>query len=550
MGSGKGSLGNRVPARVRASGGRNRIALVVLGVAALMTGLLPGLLPGAIGGRSTAAATVGDDSWTVYHQDPAGSGVAPSAAAVNTSSSAWTSPALDGQIYGEPLVSGGQVLVATENDTVYALSSSTGSVMWSTHLGTPVPSGSLPCGDISPTVGITGTPVVDPTRSEIFVVADELVNGSPAHVLVGLDTTSGRTEMTQNVDPTGAKPAALLQRTGLTLDANQVVFGFGGNYGDCSTYRGWLVGVNESGGTPVTFAVDSGPGESQGAIWMGGAAPEVDSGGNLWIGVGNGSVTRAGHAYDNSDSVLEVSSTFHLLQYFAPTSWASDNAHDFDLSMAPALLADGQVVASGKSAHAYLLNGSHLGGIGGQQADLASVCGDDVDGGTAVMGTTVFLPCLSGIVALQVGPSPARLQVLWTSQTGGGPPIIAAGRVWTIGQNGMLSGLNPATGGVEQQIAIGTPINHFPTPSVGSGVLLAAAGTHVVAFAESAPTSSPTTSTTPSTTTLTTLPPDRSPAQPGGGLPVVAIIAIVAGAAILIGVIVWLVRRRTRSRSL
>ena len=323
-----------------------------------------------------------------------------------------------------------------------------------------------------------------------------------------------------------------------------MVFGFGGNYGDCSTYRGWLVGVNESGGTPVDFAVDSGPGESQGAIWMGGAAPEVDTGGNLWVGVGNGSVTTAGHAYDDSDAVLELSSTLHRLQYFAPTSWASDNAHDFDLSMAPALLADGRVVASGKSAHAYLLDGSHLGGIGGQQADLASVCSDDVDGGTAVMGTTVFMPCLSGIVALQVGSSPARLQVLWTSQTGGGPPIVAAGLVWTIGQDGVLSGLNPTTGAVQQRASIGSPINHFPTPSVGNGVLLAPAGTHVVAFNASPAASSPTSSTT----TPTTLPPARSVAQPGGGFPVAAIIAIVVGAAILIGVIVWLVRRRARRR--
>jgi outer membrane protein assembly factor BamB len=540
MASGSGNLANRFPARVTVRSGRNRIALVLLGVSALTMWMLPT----AVGGRSwSAAATAGDSSWTVYHHDLAGTGVVTSTAAVNTSNPAWTSPTLDGQIYGEPLVSGGQVFVATENDTVYALSSSSGAVTWSVHLGTPVPSGSLPCGNISPTVGITGTPVIDPNRSEIFVVADELQNGSPAHVLVGLDTTSGRTEMTQNVDPTGAKSAALLQRTGLTLAANQVVFGFGANYGDCSTYRGWLVGVNESGGTPVDFAVDSGPGESEGAIWMGGAAPEVDSGGNLWVGVGNGSVTTAGHAYDYSDSVLELSSSFHLLQYFAPTSWASDNAHDFDLSMAPALLADGQVVASGKSAHAYLLNGSHLGGIGGQEADLASVCGDDVDGGTAVMGTTIFIPCLSGVVALQVGTSPARLQVLWTSHTGGGPPIIAAGLVWTIGQDGILSGLNPTTGTVQQQASIGAPINHFPTPSVGSGLLLAAAGTRVVAFNASASTSSPTSSTS-------TLPP-RSPARPAdpheAGIPTAGIVAIAAGAAVLIGLIVWLLVRRRRS---
>ncbi|MGH9098367.1 MAG: PQQ-binding-like beta-propeller repeat protein, partial [Acidimicrobiales bacterium] len=472
MGCGDANLARLLPARVTAGRGRGKIAIVVLGVSALM---LWGS-PATRGGATASAATTGASSWTVYHRVPAGTGVDASASTVNTSSPAWTSPTLDGQIYGEPLVSGGQVFVATENNTVYALSSTTGAIVWSMHLGTPVPSGSLPCGDISPTVGITGTPVVDPTRSEIFVVADEVQNGSPAHVLVGLDTTSGRTVLTQNVDPAGAKPAALLQRTGLTLDAGQVVFGFGGNYGDCSSYRGWLVGVNEPGGTPVDFAVDSGPGESQGAIWMGGAAPEVDSRGNLWVGIGNGSVTTAGRAYDDSDSVLELSSTLHLLQYFAPTSWASDNAHDFDLSMAPALLANGQVVASGKSAHAYLLDGSHLGGIGGQEADLASVCGDDVDGGTAVMGTTVFLPCLSGIVALQAGSSPARLQVLWTSRTGGGPPIVAAGLVWTIGQDGVLSGLNPTTGAVQQRASIGSPINHFPTPSVGDGVLLAAAG--------------------------------------------------------------------------
>ncbi|HEX3459448.1 MAG TPA: PQQ-binding-like beta-propeller repeat protein [Acidimicrobiales bacterium] len=518
--------------------------LTALSVPAVMTAT--GSVP--VVGAATSSTTPGDTSWTVYHHDPAGSGVAAPVGSVDTTKPAWTSPGLDGQVYGEPLVSGGQVFVATENDTVYALSSSTGAPLWSTHVGTPVPSGSLPCGDISPVVGITGTPVVDPARSEIYVVADELVGGKPAHLLVGLNTSTGHIELSQNVDPSGSTPAALLQRTGLTLDANQVVFGFGGNYGDCSTYRGWLVGVNEAGGTPVDFGVDAGPGDSQGAIWMGGAAPGVDSGGNLWVGVGNGSVTSSSQPYDDSDSVLELSSTLQLLQYFAPTSWASDNAKDLDLSMGPALLNDGQVVASGKSARAYLLNGSHLGGIGGQEAELDGVCSDDVDGGTAVMGTTVFIPCLSGIVALQVSSSPARLQTLWTSQVGGGPPIIAAGLVWTIGQNGMLSGLNPTTGAVQQQVSIGNPINHFPTPSVGGGVLLAAAGTHVVAFTASPSSGSPpSNSSNPSTSTLPPTPPAQVIAHGGGGFPTIGIIAIIVGAVAVVGVIAWLVRRRRPS---
>ena len=69
---------------------------------------------------------------------------------------------------------------------------------------------------------------------------------------------------------------------------------------------------------------------------------------------------------------------------------------------------------------------------------------------------------------------------------GWGPPIVAAGLVWTIGQNGTLYGLDSSTGAVRQQAVIGAPANHFPTPSVGDGLLLAAAANQVVAFATGA----------------------------------------------------------------
>ena len=233
---------------------------------------------------------------------------------------------------------------------------------------------------------------------------------------------------------------------------------------------------------------------------MGGAAPVVDAGGNVWVTAGNGSVTSAGHAYDNSDSVLELSPSLHLLQYFAPSSWAANNAADLDLSTAPALLADGQVVAAGKSRIVYLLNGSALGGIGGQEASLPSGCGDDVDGGVAVVGTTVYLPCLSGTIAVQASASPAALRLLWSSSVGGGPPIVAAGLVWTIGQNGELYALEPLDRCRAGHATVGAPANHFPTPSVGAGLLLAPAADRVVAF--SAPS---TAGTPPSSTTSTTV---------------------------------------------
>ena len=90
---------------------------------------------------------------------------------------AWSSPTLDGQLFGEPLVANGRVIAATENDTVYEMSARTGRILWSRHLAKPVPSTDLPCGDISPVVGITGTPVIDLERDEIFVDADTLTTG-------------------------------------------------------------------------------------------------------------------------------------------------------------------------------------------------------------------------------------------------------------------------------------------------------------------------------------------------------------------------------------
>ena len=521
---------------------RRRPTVTALLALASVTCVLSGG-PAAAGTRAPQPAA--SSSWTVYHGNAAGLGVAAPVGAVNTATRAWTSPALDGEIYGEPLVSSGRVYVATENNTVYALSAATGAVAWSAHLGSPVPTTGLPCGNITPAVGITGTPVIDQSRGEIFVVADELVNGKPAHILAGLATASGKVEVTTDVDPAGTDTAALLQRTGLTLDDGQVVFGVGGNFGDCAAYRGRVIAVPETGGTPKTFTVDAAAGQSQGAVWMGGAAPVVDSSGDIWVSTGNGSVHSASQPYDNSDSMLELSPSLKLVQFFAPASWAADNAQDLDMSTAPALLPDGQVILSGKSRIVYLLNGAHLGGIGGQQASLGAACDQDIDGGVAVQGTTVYLPCFSGIIAVRATRSPAALHLLWSSGTGGGPPIVAAGLVWTIGQDGVLYGLSPATGQVRQQVSIGTPANHFPTPSVADGLLLAPTANQVVAFSAAgsaaAGTPAPATSQAPASA-ASSLPPVAAPS--GGGLPDGAIAGIVIAGLLVISGAGWLVWRR------
>jgi hypothetical protein len=238
-----------------------------------------------------------------------------------------------------------------------------------------------------------------------------------------------------------------------------------------------------------------------------------------------------------------------LLQYFAPSSWASDNGRDLDLSTAPALLGDGQVVAAGKAGTAYLLDSHMLGGIGGQQALLAGTCGDAIDGGVAVQGTTVYLPCLAGPIAVQAKATPVGLRLLWHSPVGGGPPVVAAGRVWTIGQDGTVYGLDPATGNAVAHASVGGESNHFPTPSFGAGFMLVPTSTQVVAFAASGSVTTTTTSGGTSTTAhapSTTGATATSATSNSSGLSGWAVTGIVIGGLALAGALVWLLTRRRR----
>ena len=180
-------------------------------------------------------ATTGDSSadsphvgaraaWPVYHGSALGSGVDSSGVTFSPANSAWKSPVLDGPVFGEPLEATGRVYVATENDTVYALAANTGAIVWSSHVATPVPAHApfVPCGDISPTVGITGTPVIDLARNEIFVVADTLVKGpsssrgvEASHRLFGLDLFTGKVELNRLREWALANRVDTLERTSL-----------------------------------------------------------------------------------------------------------------------------------------------------------------------------------------------------------------------------------------------------------------------------------------------------------------------------------------------
>jgi outer membrane protein assembly factor BamB len=407
--------------------------------------------------------------WTMYHDNNARSGFVAGVPDPTGLTSLWKQP-LDGAVYAEPLVVDGQVIVATENDTLYALDARTGRVQWHTSVGTPVPLSDLPCGNIDP-LGITGTPVYDPQTGLVYAVAE--IQG-PGHILVGVDVKTGHIKVRRLVDPPGMNPQAHQQRAALALSGDRVYIAFGGLYGDCGNYHGWVVASRTDGaGALLTYQV---PTTREGGIWAP-AGPVIDAQGNLYVSVGNGEATQGD--WDHSDSILRLSPTLQLEDGFAPRSWQSDNASDSDLgSMGPVLLPNGLIYADGKSGQGYLLRADHLGGVGGQ-IQTTSQC--SAYGGAAVSGLSLFIPCSEGLRQLQLEAGTHLVPGWRAPQQVTGSPVIGGQTVYSLDPGGgVLYALNAATGEVRATRSVGAT-SRFATPTLSQGSIFIGTLTGIVA---------------------------------------------------------------------
>jgi len=384
----------------------------------------------------------------------------------------WAKPSgLDGQVFAEPLLCWGSDLAATENNSVYDINATTGSILWRTHLGSPVLGSSLPCGDIDPS-GITGTPVIDvPTRT-IYLVA---FLSPTQHVLFGLNIDTGSVTSRVVVDPAGAVPDVEQQRGALALAQGIVYVPFGGLDGDCGPYHGWVVGVRTNGtGGLLAYEVPTG---RAGGIWAS-AGISVAANGNLYVATGNSDATTS---FDYGDSVIELSPSLQVVSYFAPTNWAQLNSGDVDLgSVAPTILPSGEVFQIGKEGVGYILSGTDLGGIGAQ-VYASSVCAGAY-AGTAHVGESVLVPCTDGLVKLAVGAS--SFSVAWrTASFDAGSPIVTGDIVWAVDiSNATLLGFNFSTGQLVFSFSLGS-VDHFITPAAEPGRMFVAAGDQLFAFA-------------------------------------------------------------------
>jgi outer membrane protein assembly factor BamB len=416
-------------------------------------------------------STAQGNNWTTYHRDSTRTGYVPGEQDPQQLTPGWTAT-LDGAVYAEPLVVNGTVIVATEGDSIYSLDANTGQIKWHAQLGTPEPRSALPCGDIDP-LGITSTPVYDPATKLIFTVAE--LQGAH-HILFGIDASTGQVKIRRNVDPNTSDPRPYQQRSSLVLSRGKVYWGYGGLAGDCGQYVGTVMGIATSGQGPLlSYQV---PTPREGAVWapMGIVA---DGNGNIYASVGNGAVEQ-GTNWDHSDSVLRLSPTLKLEDAFAPQQWAQDNANDADLgSMSPTLLPNGLIFIAGKSGLGYTLHQNALGGIGGQ-IQATQVCNGQAFGSTATVGTTIIVPCTSGLQQVQVSAD-GKMTLGWHASSAiHFAPVIGGHTVYSMQANGTLTALNLDTGSIRTTVNIGgTPLPHFDTPTISDGKIFVGTNTGI-----------------------------------------------------------------------
>lgn len=461
-----------------------------------------------VAATTTSAATtttsgptnVHPDNWTVYHHDTAGSGYDALSTVAGILHQAWQSPPLNGELYGEPLIFNGVVYVATETDYLYALSLQNGAILWQNKFAQAVDNESggavnaiTSCGNINPWIGVTSTPVIDPATGQLFVSAATAPTGSPfgtvSHVLYRVDLATHSASAIATLDAAGPNGGSvLLQRAALTIAGGRVIVSFGGNYGDCSTYDGTVVSVPESGGAAITQAISVPTNPAVGdAVWMGGAAPPVDVQGNIWFASGNNKLASA--TYDQSNTVFHETPTLSIIGSAVPSNFQTLSANDSDLASSPPVLVGGaaasMVLQDGKQPTGYMmptsLSGSSVTTFGGSgTAVVSNLCPDGAYGGTATLGSTVYLPCVNAGIGAYTVTGMGLVAPKWSSYAGGDrPPIVAGGYVWSIDSGASLTQLNASTGAIVHSYALGSESSSFPTPSASGDYIVAPASSSI-----------------------------------------------------------------------
>ena len=429
------------------------------------------------GGQGGTAGTGGGpsspgDSVLMHHKNPSRDGMyiepaltKAAVASLHVDTSFAVSLTDNGSIYAQPLfVDGGGsgpdlVIVATENNNVFALDGADGHTVWTKNVGTPAPQNQLGCGNLG-TYGVTGTPVIDFASRRVFFDAAMLKGGLPTHQIFGLSIDTGDIVSGFPIDvPTAIAGNVSFdatvqgQRGALAIAAGTLFVSYGGLYGDCGTYHGWIVSVLLS--DPSHF--EAWPTTAHGGgVWSMGGVTADDT--NVYITTGN---TFGANNWGGGEGVLKFAVGSPLTSgpadYFAPKNWKALDNGDTDLGTAPipfdlaGSTPSHLAVAFGKDGNGYLLDRTALGGvsnaIGGPgncgtnnscqsiQATSNQIISAPVLYTTATATYVAFKGngsgCTGGtsgsLTAIQiVGGSPPSLAHSWCAAAGTGTPMVTS----------------------------------------------------------------------------------------------------------------------------
>ncbi len=365
--------------------------------------------------------------------------------------------AVDGEVYAEPLYAASVsitgeglhnvVFAATEHDSVYAFDADAApcQTLWQTSFlnsvngVTTVPaclvvngscagggtSNDVGTNDITPEIGITGTPVIDPASQTLYVVAktkESTVNGQVyVQRLHALDITTGlerpgspaviQASVSGNGDGTNGMgqvpfdPLPENQRAALALSGGDVYAAFASN-GNVDPFHGWLLAYSASTLAPVavfnTTPNSNAGAADRGGIGESGAAPSIDANGNIFVVTGEGTFDANSATAPNTEyaqTLLRLrpnlaSPIFLVADRFTPFNQAALSADNQNLDSTGALLLPDQsagpahlAIIGGEAGVLYVVNRDGLGGftLGGPDKVLQTM---NLSG--AIYGTPVF----------------------------------------------------------------------------------------------------------------------------------------------------------------
>lgn len=230
-------------------------------------------------------------------------------------------------------------------------------------------------------IGIVGTPVVDVTGGFVYVVS---ATSTPTYVLHKINLLTGASMATVTIsgqvvgtgssgDPTSGgnllfSPTTSNQRPGLILspDAGTVYIGFGGGSAGFipPPWHGWMFAYATSSLTQTGIFCTS-PNGYGASIWQSGGAPAMDSSGNLYV------LTGALGDWDGvtefSDSMLKLSPSLGLLDWFTPSNHATLDANDYDFGTSRVMLVPGThlAIGAGKDFNVYAVDTTCMGHLQG-----------------------------------------------------------------------------------------------------------------------------------------------------------------------------------------